>query len=139
MACLVQVFRKSPLFEICPQCDTRIREKDGKWVCDDHGQVEPKYAMILSGVIDDGSGNIRAVFFRENAEKIVGKKPEELNETVKSSGIDAVFDGFEGLGKEYVLRGRVKRNQFTDSVEFIVNEIDDVDVKKECESLLSGR
>ncbi|UCD07845.1 MAG: hypothetical protein JSW41_02675 [Candidatus Aenigmatarchaeota archaeon] len=135
-ACIVQVFSRNPFFEVCPECGTRLKEKEGKWFCDDHGQVGPKHAMVLSGIIDDGSGNIRAVFFRELAEKVFGKKAEELVDVVKKDGRDVIFDNIQTLGRDYIMRGRVKRNQFTDSVEFVVNEIEDVDIKKECKTLL---
>jgi replication factor A1 len=150
-ACLVQMFRKNPLFEICPECGTRMKKvvesekgsegdknAGNKWKCDDHGQVEPKHAMVMTCIIDDGSDNIRAVFFREMAEKIVGKSAQDLFEMIKRDGVDTVMDSIQPLGKEYVLKGRVKRNNFTESVEFVVNEMDDIDVKKECETLLES-
>jgi hypothetical protein len=137
-ACLVQVFRRDPFFEICPECGTRVKQKDGKWSCDDHGQVEPGHAVVLGGVIDDGSGNIRAVFFRELAERVFGKNAEDLRDIAKEKGTDALFDLIRDMGKDFIMRGRVKRNQFTDRPEFVVNEMEEVDVRKECEDLLGG-
>ncbi len=140
-ACLVQLFRRNPLFEICPECGTRIKETEpssGKWKCGDHGEVEPKHAMVVTGIVDDGTENIRAVFFREMAEKLIERKTEDMVNDIKTKGIDTVMEGIQPLGNEYVLKGRVKRNSFTESVEFIVNEIGSFDVKKECESLLGS-
>lgn len=138
-ACLVQVFRRNPFYEVCPACGARVKEKDGKWVCDDHGEVEPKHAMVISGVVDDSHGNIRAVFFRELAEKILGKTTEEMMDVFRKRGIDHLIDSIQSiLGKDYVMRGRVKMNQFTERMEFMVNELEDVDVKVECEALLKN-
>jgi len=138
-ACLVQVFRRNPFFEICPECGTRAKEKDGKWFCDEHGGVEPKHAIVLSGVIDDGFGNVRVVFFRDIAERVFGKTTDELMDIMKKGDDSlAIFDQIQSLGMDYIMRGRVKRNQFTDRMEFIVNEIQDVDIKKECDSLLKS-
>lgn len=140
-ACLVQLFRRNPLFEICPECGTRIKETEpssGKWKCNDHGEVEPKHAMVVTGVVDDGTENIRAVFFREMAEKLIGRKTEDMVNDIKNRGIDTVMEDIQPLGNEYVLKGRVKRNSFTESIEFVVNEMGDIDVKKECEALLGS-
>ena len=136
-ACIVQVFRKNPFFEVCPECGTRVKQTEEKWVCDDHGTVDPGYAMVVSGVIDDGTGNIRAVFFREMAEKMFGKSTEELvGMTKKDNDSLKLFDSVGSMGKDFILRGRVKSNDFTQRNEFIVNDMEDINVKKECDILL---
>ena len=94
--------------------------------------------MIVAGVIDDGTDNIRAVFFREMAEKMFGMKTDEARElSLKATTPLDIYEHFKNLGKDYVFRGRVKRNDLTESVEMIVNEIEDVDAKKEAEALLT--
>ncbi len=40
------------------------------------------------------------------------------------------------IGKEFVLRGRVRKNQFTERMEFVVNEVERMDVEKEIKNLL---
>jgi replication factor A1 len=136
-ASLVQVFRRNPFFEVCPKCGVRVEKEGDVWKCKDHDKVEPKHEALLSGVVDDGSGNIRVVFFRNLAENVLGKKAEELREIVSKEGdLFSVYDNLDSLGKEFVMRGRVKKNQFTERLEFIVNEVDEVDVKKECEDLV---
>ncbi len=137
-ATLVQAFRKSPFYEVCPQCGSRVTKKEDKWVCDDHGEVEPKHHVVLSGIIDDGTGNIRAVFFRDMAEKVFGKSLKELEEIAeKNKDTLSVFEHIEGLGKDFIFRGRVRKNTYSERMEFVVNEVQDVDVKKEIDSLLS--
>jgi len=136
-AALVQVFKRDPFFEICPKCGIRLKEDNGKWICEDHGEVQPKYQVMLSGIIDDGTGNIRAVFFRDTAEKLFGKTVEELREIAKKNmDVLSVFTHIEGLGKDFIFRGRVRKNDFTNRLEFIVNEMEEIDVKKEIENLL---
>lgn len=136
--CLVQIFRRNPFFEVCPNCGVRVKNVDGKWTCDDHGVVEPEYQIVISGVLDDGTENIRVVFFRELAEKVFGKTAKELREMFqKESDGMVIYDHFEGLGKEIIIKGRVKVNDFTQSKEFVANEVLDLDIKKECEDLIS--
>jgi ssDNA-binding replication factor A large subunit len=138
-AALVQVFGRNPFFMVCPQCEARVKESDGKWLCDEHGEVRPKHALVLSGIIDDGTGNIRAVFFRDMAEKMFGKSVEELRKLAeKATDTLAVFEHVGGLGSEFVLRGRVKTNAFTENPEFMISSIEDVDMKRESRELLRG-
>jgi replication factor A1 len=136
-AAFIQAFRRNPFFGVCPECGSRVRQSDGRWVCDDHGEIKPDYALVLSGIIDDGTENIRAVFFREAAERIFGKKTGEIKE-ISDNADDplVVFDGLQSLGREFVFTGRVKRNSFTDSLEFVVSNIEDPDISKEAEQLL---
>lgn len=133
-ASLVQVFRRYPFFEVCPTCETRLEKEGDVWKCKDHGHVEAKYNLILSGVIDDGSGNIRVVFFRDLAEKVFGKDLDELKKLASKDPLD-IYESLK-LGEEFVIRGRVKKNQFTDRTEFIANELERIEPKKEAEKLL---
>ena len=76
--CIVQVYKKKPYYEVCPQCGSRVEESRKKFVCKEHGEVEPSLNLLVSGVIDDGTGNIRVVFFRDHAERLFGKPKEEI-------------------------------------------------------------
>ncbi len=146
-AAMVQIFRRNPFYEVCPECGTRLSQEtsenkeDGtevtKWVCRKHGAVKPEYQMVVSGVIDDDSGNIRAVFFREIAERLFGKKIEELREMLeKEKDPGKIYEQADCLGKEFIIRGRVKKNDLTGSLEFVANDIEEIDVEKEVENLM---
>lgn len=128
-ACFVQVFYTNPFFFSCPECDRTL--KDG--VCPEHKKRKPN--LVVSGVIDDGTGNIRAVIFRESAERLIGMKTEDALNEAEKSGFESVLNRVP-LGKELVFKGYVKRNKIFDRLEFIVNEIEDVNSKKEVEKLL---
>ncbi len=136
--CIVQVYRKKPYFEVCPQCGSRVEEHDGKFKCKDHGPVEPVYNLLLSGVIDDGTGNIRAVFFREQAEKIFGKSAAEIKEQFSKDGLDSFWEKFASLGHEFMIEGRVKTNEFSKEPEILANNVSDVEVKLECQRLIKS-
>jgi ssDNA-binding replication factor A large subunit len=67
------------------------------------------YQMVISGVIDDGSDNIRAVFFRELAERVLGKNVKELRELAdKENDVLGVYDHITGLGKDYIMKRTLK-------------------------------
>lgn len=133
-ASMVQIFKRNMFYDVCPVCNSRLENSE----CKEHGPVNPNFQMIVSGVIDDGTENIRAVFFREMAEKMFGMNVNELRAlAMKAKNPLDVYDRFKGLGKECVFGGRVKRNDLTESLEMVVNEIEEVDVKKEVEMLLN--
>ncbi len=136
--CLVQVYRKKPYFEVCPQCGSRAEEKEGKFVCKDHGAVEPAYNLLLSGVIDDGTGNVRVVLFREQAEKVFGKSADEVRQQFEKEGMDAFWDNSAMLGHDIMVEGRVKTNDFSQEPEILANSVSKVNVKEECKRLLQG-
>ena len=137
-ACLVQVFKRNPFFEVCPSCGARLRNKEGKWMCDEHGEVKPDYQMVISGVLDDGYGNVRVTFFRELAERLFGKTAKELRALAQEK-LDpmAVYETADLLGKDFIITGRVKKNEMTENLEMIANSFEGIDVKKEFEVLAS--
>ncbi|UCG95755.1 MAG: hypothetical protein JSV92_01755 [archaeon] len=136
-ASLVQLFRRNPFFEVCPECEVRIEKSGDAWTCKDHGNVEPKYQLVISGVIDDGSGNMRVVFFRDLAERVLDKKTEDLkNLASKQADPLSLYEDLDVLGREFIIRGRVKRNQFTERMELVANEVESMDVGKESKGLL---
>lgn len=136
--CLVQVYKRKPYFEVCPQCGSRAEDKDGSYACKDHGAVEPSYNLLLSGVIDDGTGNIRFVLFRDQAEKMLGKSADEVKKEFEGDGSDQFWAKFKGLGKDFVIEGRVKTNDFSNETEILANSVTEIDIKEESQRLLKG-
>ncbi|MHA1222818.1 MAG: DUF2240 family protein [Candidatus Heimdallarchaeaceae archaeon] len=132
-AAVVQLFETNVFFEICPLCGTRVTKNNDKFVCNEHGEVEPKEAIVLSGVIDDGTGNIRAVFFRDNALKLIGMS---MDEALKIK--DSFFDNIDVLGKEFIMFGRVRRNKMFNRLEFIVNNIKEVNLEEEINKIINN-
>jgi ssDNA-binding replication factor A large subunit len=136
---ILQVFETNVFYEICPECKKRAKETDTGYSCQDHGEVSPDYGMIISGIIDDGTGNIRAVFFSDAAEKLLGMTVQEAKKLFdKKKKPEAVLSGVE-LGKEFILEGSVRRNTFFDRLEFVVNNVKPVDVKEEIKIMLEAK
>ncbi|MFB6190209.1 MAG: OB-fold nucleic acid binding domain-containing protein [Candidatus Nanohaloarchaea archaeon] len=132
---LVNIYTSNPFYNRCPECGTSVREDDdGDMVCEDHGEIEdPDKALAVSAVIDDGTGNIRAVFFRDLAREML-----EIDEKVEEEGdIEAVEDAAaDAVGKELVIEGRTRYNDYFGRLEMIANEMDEVDVEQEIENLM---
>jgi ssDNA-binding replication factor A large subunit len=101
-------------FEICPQCNKSA--KGG--VCPQHGAVTPNYSCVFNAIVDDGSDNIRVVFFRNQMERLLNKSTEEVLAYREN------LDSFEPvrsdiLGKIIKIVGKVNRNMFFDRLELV--------------------
>ncbi|MDP7458417.1 MAG: OB-fold nucleic acid binding domain-containing protein [Candidatus Woesearchaeota archaeon] len=110
-------------FEICPTCGRRARPSEDKFVCEQHGSVEPTYSYVMNVFLDDGSDNARIVFFRNQAQQLTGKGHEELL-TFKDQP-----EGFEQiktdlLGTIIKVVGRVKSNENFGRFDFIAEQVD---------------
>lgn len=118
---IVQVFDPY-FFEVCPQCNKRVRPRQESFACDAHGVVIPSYSCVLNAVLDDGSENIRAVFFREQAALVLGKALEELIVLRTSrEALDAVKQDF--LGKIVKISGKVSQNQMFNRLEIVARSV----------------
>jgi len=106
-------------FEVCQVCRKKIVDNE----CIEHGKVIGEKRSLLSFVIDDGTGSIRATVFSEVLEKIMEKNEIENSELFALKKQDF-------LGKELVIKGQVRRNSMFDNYDFIVSEIGDVDIDK---------
>lgn len=136
-AAIVQIFRRTPFYQVCPECGARVEEKDGKFVCKEHCEVNPEFNMVVSGVVDDGTGNIRAVFFRGLAEKVFGMETAEVREkALRHSDPLSVFDDISVIGKDMIVGGRIRKNDFTERLELIVNKLEEIEAKKEIQKLI---
>lgn len=131
---IVNIFRGNFLFKVCPACGGGLSEKDGKFRCLEHGEVEPDMNIVISAVIDDGTGDMRIVFFRDRAEKILGTKASELSGLEPDNRYQLVKNKI--LGRELVLEGKVKKNNLTGRLEMIVNQSEEFNPLEESKKLL---
>ncbi len=127
-ATIVHVFKNKLFFDVCPVCGNTLEENK----CKEHGEVEASPALVVSCILDDGTSNIRAVFFREQAEKLLEMKAEELKNLENS--FEVVEEKL--LGREIIVTGRVKKNKIFDRLELIVNEFKDLNPEEESKKLL---
>ena len=131
---IVQVFEPR-FFEVCPECNKRVRQRDEGFFCEAHNTVTPTYSYVLNLIMDDGSETIRTVFFRNQLqnllniehEKIVAYKDEpEKFEEIKTSL----------LGNIIKISGRVNKNEMFDRLEFVTRLVfANPDPKEEIERL----
>ena len=110
---IVQSFNPN-FFPGCPECGRRVTEKEGKFFCEIHGEVEKVDRAVLNTVIDDGSGNIRSVFFSEVANELCGEELSPSKEFTK----DAL------IGKLLTVSGKIRFNSYSQKNELVVSSIE---------------
>ncbi len=120
LATIVQVFEPR-FFEICT-CGKRARPNESGATCDIHGQIKPTYSYVLNALIDDGTDSIRAVFFREQAQKLLNKTNDEM---LQYQSAPELFETARNnvLGSNIRIIGRPTKNEMFNRIEMIANSV----------------
>jgi len=127
---IVHIFDTNLVYQTCPKCNKKIEDD----TCQEHGKIEPKANMLISSVIDDGTSNIRTVFFRELAEEASDVKVKMLSKMSQEEALDVIKGNM--LGNEFVIGGRVQKNKIFGNLELIANNVKNLDVVDEAERML---
>lgn len=116
-AFIVQAF-KPKFFNVCPDCKRKVINEGENLVCGEHGKVVPEKRALMNIVLDDGTGTMRTVLFHEKLGDLINTEGEEFSEEKKQ----------EILGKEMVFSGSVRMNKFFNNLEFIVEDLKEINV-----------
>jgi len=133
---VIGVVRSNFIFNTCPDCGGKLTLSDGNYVCDQHGDVEPKPETVVSFIVDDGSGALRVVAFRDLAERLTNTTASELSE-LNIEDRHKLING-SILGKEYIINGNVKKNRRFDRLEMVANSIQNLSILEESERLVDS-
>lgn len=114
---IVQVFDPR-FYEVCPKCNKKPAQKDGVFVCEQHGEVTPNFAYVINLFLDDGTENMRIVCFRNQALNLLGLEDEAMQ---KFRAAPEEFESVktELLGNIVKIAGRVVKNQMFERLEFM--------------------
>ncbi|MBU90396.1 hypothetical protein CMO94_02540 [Candidatus Woesearchaeota archaeon] len=118
---IVQIFDPR-FFEVCPQCSKRVKSAEGAFVCGTHNNVDPDFSYVLNLIVDDGTENIRTVFFKDSMEKLISSNKEKIL-VYKDSPDKFEEVKTELLGNIVKISGRVKKNLFFDRIEIVANDV----------------
>jgi replication factor A1 len=127
---IVHLFKINFTYKMCPECRSKL--EDG--ICKEHGKVKPETNMIISAIVDDGTGSLRVVFFKEQASKISGLEPKTLVDLGQDDAYEMLKKSV--LGKEVILSGRVQRNKLFENLEMIVNDVQETNPVQEGKGLI---
>ena len=122
MGTIVQLFEPR-FFEIDPDTKRRAHFRDGQYVCDGKVIAKPDYSYVMNAFLDDGTDNIRAVFFRNQALQLLSISHEEM---LKYKESPELFEDEKTkmLGEIIKIRGRVSKNQMFDRLEIVARTAD---------------
>ncbi len=122
----------------CPECFKKVFQDEEVYKCAEHGDVEATKVPIVNIMVDDGTGALNVVAFRDRAEKLTGLKSEEIinltedvdkYKTFKDSIIESTAE----------IAGNSSINNMTDEMQLIINMILDIEfttVDKEAKNLV---
>ena len=118
---IVQVY-DIKFFERCPVCRKRIKEQGSGFQCPEHGVIKPEYSYVMNLYLDDGSGNIRVVFFGNQIQQLLKKSDEDI--LIYRTAPEA-FEKVKTdlLGEMIKVAGKSTKNEMFNKVEFIANTV----------------
>ena len=118
-ATVVKVYPPT-IYKICGKTGKKYSEG-----CD--GEAIP--AMVANAELDDGTAVVRGVFFRKQAEGLLGFGAAEYEKD------NSIFNEGAVVGKELVFEGVMRNNGTFQRNDFIVRKFHEVDVKQEINML----
>jgi len=118
---IVQAFEPR-FFETCPQCGKRARPDGDKFACAEHSTTTPDYSYVMNVVLDDGTENIRCVFFGSQTEHLLEKTKEDML-TLRDKPEELEKIKTELLGNQIKAVGRVTQNKMFDRIEFVAQRV----------------
>jgi replication factor A1 len=126
---IVHVFKTNFLFDVCSVCGGKLVENK----CEEHGEVDSNKALVISSIIDDSTDTIRAVFFRDVAERLITTQVGKLTKLTPEKRYELIKEKL--MGKELMLIGRVKKNKRYNKLELIVNDFKLLNILEESKKL----
>lgn len=130
IATIVQVYDPR-FYDACSQC----RKKLTNGLCPVHGEVPGETNFSMAAFLDDGTGNVRTSFWKQQSLVLTGlNEAEFLRFRDDPTAFEEVKNAL--LGEIVKIVGTAKRNDTFDRLEFTANLVfRDVDPAKELENL----
>ncbi len=122
--------KRISVYEVCEKCLKNIASDSSNCTCEE-GPVKSVYRMIISAVVNDGTGDLSVTFFGDEAEQLIRKDAV----TIHLKKQDSSYPDFE---KEIVdslkmmdlaLMGQVSPSKFNETNEMKVREFKLIDLE----------
>jgi replication factor A1 len=123
---------KIKIYEACSKCNKKFENCN----CEIKGSKIAR--MIINQAFEDESGRIRATFIGNIAEKLLGTQAEVVKQLIDSPDFDDFLNkvSSEIIGRDLLIKGRVKFNDFTNAYEMIVSDFQEVNIEDELENII---
>ena len=115
------------IYDACPTCSKKVGN------CNCEVKKEPEKRIILKVILDDGTASIRATFFGDKAEKLLGMNAYEVAQTMD---IGTIIKNV--AGKYLKVSGKAILNDFYETNIYDLNVVDfeEINSNKEVNNLL---
>ena len=125
---------KITTYESCTNCFKKIEN------CSCGVNDGTKIRMIINIIVDDGTGTLRSTLMGETAEKFIGVETEKIVQIKETSEDFEKFlenKSLEILGKDMIIKGKVKFSDYSNSYELSVYDFKDVNINEELEKVMN--
>ncbi len=121
----------------CPHSFKKVFQDEGKYISPSHGEVEPIKVPIVNLIIDDGTGVMNIVGFRDRAESLTNLSSDEIISLAED--VDK-YDEFSKklIGSNVEFAGNASVSNLTGDLQILVNQvlgIESTTVEKEAKEL----
>jgi replication factor A1 len=114
-------------FMTCPECKKKVQNLGGEWFCEACGDITPVENLVVSATVEDKTGGIKIVVFRENAEKILGMDVGEVMNIIGETQDEyAPVKQIKTkiIGKKVSLTGKARFSDFSEQLEFVADSVE---------------
>ncbi len=143
-ATVIKLIEKQFVYALCPECKKKLDEKEGKYTCERHDDIDsPLNRILFTFVVNDGTGNINVFCAGDLAEKILGMDANSALKMVNEQESEKAPYTFllknkNFVNSELVISGKVNKNPFLDSLEIVARSIEEVRFKEATNNLLNN-
>lgn len=126
---VVEAYGNNILYEMCPNCNKRVTlSSDNVYVCDICGEEieEPNYLMIISCVIEDDTGTMRATFFRKSAEELIKMTTTQVRDIIQKTGDEGSLEDKVGelVGQEITVIADASFDEYNEEIRLNVKKVE---------------
>ena len=122
---ITRIFDREILYYTCPECKKKLGSNSE---CTEHGKVKKEPLLVLNAVAEDDHDETNIIFFRNNAEKIIGKDIKNIEKEIKKENTKIFLEKSNILGTDFKIKGYIKKNSFTKTLELHTEGVERIDI-----------